>query len=53
MYCLRLDPEQVRLLKLVKAREGVLQSEQIRRALAMWSPGLPIGTAERLGSHSS
>jgi hypothetical protein len=36
MYCLRLDPEQVRLLKLVKAREGVLQSEQIRRALAMW-----------------
>jgi hypothetical protein len=33
---LRLDPEQARLLKVVKARDGVPESEQIRRALALW-----------------
>ena len=36
MYSLRLDPEQARLLKLVKERDGVPESEQIRRALAIW-----------------
>jgi hypothetical protein len=36
MYCLRLDPEHMRLLKLVKARDGVTQSDQIRLALATW-----------------
>jgi hypothetical protein len=33
---LRLDPEQARLLKVIKARDGVPESEQIRRALVMW-----------------
>jgi hypothetical protein len=32
----RLDPEQVRLLKVVKERDGVPESEQIRRALTAW-----------------
>ena len=33
---LRLDPDQARLLKVIKARDGVPESEQIRRALAIW-----------------
>jgi Ribbon-helix-helix protein, copG family len=33
---LRLDPDQARLLKLIKARDGVPESEQIRRALVLW-----------------
>jgi hypothetical protein len=33
---LRLDPEQARLLKEVKARDGVPESEQIRRGLILW-----------------
>jgi hypothetical protein len=33
---LRLDPEQKRLLNVIKARDGVPESEQIRRALVMW-----------------
>ena len=36
MTSLRLDPEQARLLKVIKARDGVPESEQIRRALAIW-----------------
>jgi hypothetical protein len=36
MYSLRLDPEQARLLKAIKARDGIPESEQIRRALAVW-----------------
>ena len=33
---LRLDPVQARLLKVIKARDGVPESEQIRRALVLW-----------------
>jgi hypothetical protein len=33
---LRVDPDQARLLKVIKARDGVPESEQIRRALALW-----------------
>jgi hypothetical protein len=36
MISLRLEAEQARLLKLVKARDGVPEAEQIRRALAIW-----------------
>ena len=36
MYSLRLDPEHARMLKEVKARDGVPESEQIRRALMLW-----------------
>ena len=36
MISLRLDPEQARLLKLVKARDGVPEAEQIRRGLNLW-----------------
>lgn len=36
MISLRLDPEQARLLKAIKARDGIPESEQIRRALATW-----------------
>ncbi len=36
MYSLRLDPHLARLLKAVKARDGIPESEQIRRALAIW-----------------
>ena len=33
---LRLDPEQSRLLKAIKARDGIPESEQIRRGLMLW-----------------
>ena len=36
MYSLRLDPDHARLLKVVKARDGIPESEQIRRALVIW-----------------
>ena len=36
MISLRLDPEQARLLKVVKARDGVPEAEQIRRGLTLW-----------------
>ena len=36
MYSLRLDPHLARMLKEVKARDGIPESEQIRRALAIW-----------------
>jgi hypothetical protein len=36
LYSVRLDPYLARLLKAVKARDGVPESEQIRRALVIW-----------------
>jgi len=36
MYSLRLEPEQARLLKVIKARDGIPESEQIRRGLMLW-----------------
>jgi hypothetical protein len=36
MYSLRLDPDLARLLKAIKARDGIPESEQIRRALVTW-----------------
>jgi Ribbon-helix-helix protein, copG family len=36
MYSLRLDHDLARLLKDVKARDGISESEQIRRALRRW-----------------
>jgi hypothetical protein len=35
-YSFWIDPEQSAGLKCVKERDGVLESEQIRRALAQW-----------------
>jgi Arc/MetJ-type ribon-helix-helix transcriptional regulator len=35
-YSLRLDPESARLLKELKFRDGISESEQIRRALRLW-----------------
>jgi len=35
-YALRLDPHLVDMLKQVKERDGISESEQIRRALAIW-----------------
>ena len=36
MYSLRLDPVDARLLKRIKARDGIPESEQIRRGLQLW-----------------
>jgi hypothetical protein len=36
MYSLRLDPELAFRLKVIKARDGIPESEQIRRALRLW-----------------
>lgn len=35
-YSFRLDTDLARLLKEVKTRDGIPESEQIRRALAIW-----------------
>ena len=35
-YSFRLDTDLARLLKAVKARDGIPESEQIRRALVVW-----------------
>ena len=36
MYSIRMDPAHKRLLEQVKARDGIPESEQIRRALGLW-----------------
>lgn len=36
MYALRLDTDLRELLRRVKARDGISESEQIRRALKLW-----------------
>jgi len=36
MFSLRLDPFLLRLLKDLKARDGIPEAEQIRRALVIW-----------------
>ena len=36
MYSLRLDPDLASLLKALKERDGIPESEQIRRALRLW-----------------
>jgi hypothetical protein len=36
MYSLRLDPEDSKRLKEIKARDGIPESEQIRRGLRLW-----------------
>ena len=36
MYSIRMDPALKRLLEQVKERDGVPESEQIRRALWQW-----------------
>jgi ribbon-helix-helix CopG family protein len=36
MYSLRLDAELAGLLKALKERDGIPESEQIRRALRQW-----------------
>jgi hypothetical protein len=48
-YSFWIDEVQARGLKLVKARDGVLESEQIRRALDAWlrKKGLARGDAGR------
>jgi len=49
MYSIRLAPEHARLLKAVKARDGIPESEQIRRALLVWfeQKGVLKGTRKR------
>jgi hypothetical protein len=43
-YSFMIDPEMVDALKLVKKRDGVSESEQIRRGIEMWlkSKGLTL-----------
>jgi hypothetical protein len=36
LYSVRLDVALLRRLKLVKERDGISESEQIRRALGIW-----------------
>ena len=36
MYALRLESTQIKALKAIKARDGIPESEQIRRAIDVW-----------------
>ncbi len=36
MFSVRLDPGQIQLLRDIKERDGIPESEQIRRGLALW-----------------
>jgi len=36
LYSFWIDPEHLTALKAIQARDGILPSEQIRRALAAW-----------------
>jgi hypothetical protein len=36
MYSLRLDPDLAGMLKALKERDGIPESEQIRRAIRLW-----------------
>ena len=47
MYSVRLDELHTRLLKRVKARDGVSESEQIRRALMIWFKQKGVLTSRR------
>jgi hypothetical protein len=47
MYSLRLEPEHARLLKEVKARDGIPESEQIRRGLMLWFEQKGVVKAKR------
>jgi hypothetical protein len=50
----RLDEDLVQGLRLVKDRDGIPQSEQVRRALEMWleQKGVKVKAERRRGSHS-
>lgn len=47
MYSLRLDPADARLLKEIKARDGIPESEQIRRGLLLWFEQKGVGKPKR------
>jgi hypothetical protein len=47
LYSVRLDPEQSRLLKAIKARDGIPESEQMRRALMLWFAQKGVLTPKR------
>jgi hypothetical protein len=36
IYSFKIDPAMADALKAIKARDGVLESEQIRRGIALW-----------------
>ena len=46
-YSFWIDDAQARGLKAVKERDGVLESEQIRRALDAWLRGRGVARAEQ------
>jgi hypothetical protein len=47
LYTFAIDPDLAEALKLVKAKEGVPESEQIRRALRTWFKRKGVLKAER------
>jgi hypothetical protein len=47
MYSIRLDPAHKRLLAEIKARDGIPESEQIRRGLALWFAQKGVMKAKR------
>ena len=55
MYSIRMDPALKRLLEQVKARDGIPESEQIRRALGLWfaEKGVIKPKAKRSAKRSS
>jgi hypothetical protein len=48
-YTLKIDPELLEALREIKARDGIAESEQIRRGIRLWldSKGFSSRRAER------
>jgi hypothetical protein len=46
-YTFFIDPEQKELLRLIKERDGIPESEQIRRAITEWVTAKGAKKAER------
>jgi hypothetical protein len=49
MYTFAIDPEAHRWLKVIKEKEGIPESEQVRRGIALWlkSRGVKLKSAPR------
>lgn len=48
-YLLKIDPELIAALRSIKARDGIPESEQIRRGIRLWlkSRGVTVEAAPR------
>jgi hypothetical protein len=49
-YTLKIDPELLEALREIKERDGIPESEQIRRGIQMWLDSKGVSTKRKPGS---